>query len=230
MPLVDRPDRALEPDLPQERNRAREQRSHPAREERDGQHQRPEHERAFDPEVGADVVVAEREHEADRGKGQGGRPAERPLEQHRAGHGPTALRMPAGGLVDPDRVASDRRGQHLARGVGDEVGAHEPGQPLVDSAGGQQPLPAPRHRPHREHHDRDRAEEVADVRVREDVQRLREVDLPDQVGEAEAGDDERPGEAEKSLVHAARRALRHGPCGSVRTRLRGPPTPEPAPA
>ena len=164
--------------------------------------QRPDHESAFDPEVGADVVVADREREANRGQRQGGRSAERPLEQHRAGDRRALPRMPAGGLVDPDGVASDRGRQHLARGVGDEVGANEPGEPVVDPADAQQLLPAPRHRPDREHHDRHGAQEVAQVRVREQVQRPREVDLPDEVRSAEAGDEQRRADPEEPLVHA----------------------------
>src|SRR5436190_725115 len=55
----------------------------------------------------------------------------------------------------------------------------------------EQLLPAPRHRPDGQDHDRDSTDEVAEVRVHEDVQRLPDVDLPEDVRGAETGDDER---------------------------------------
>src|SRR5205823_5433861 len=74
---------------------------------------------------------------------------------------------------------------------GDEVGAHEPREPVVDPARGEQLLPAPGHRPDRKHHDREREEEVADAGVRQDVPDPPDIDLPDDVRGAEAGNDER---------------------------------------
>src|SRR5205807_10659376 len=52
----------------------------------------------------------------------------------------------------------------------------------------------------------ERKEEVPDARVAEDVRRPRDVDLPDDVRRAEAGDDERPGDAQQPLLHAVKRA------------------------
>ena len=72
----------------------------------------------------------------------------------------------------------------------------------MDPAHVEQLLPAPGHRPDRADHDRHRAQEVGDVRVRQEVQRLREVDLPDQVGGAETRDGERPCEPEVPVSHA----------------------------
>ena len=63
-------------------------RPRPAREERDAERDRREDEGALDPEVGADVVVADREHEADRRERERRRAAERALEQDGAGDGP----------------------------------------------------------------------------------------------------------------------------------------------
>ena len=51
-------------------------------------------------------------------------------------------------LVDPRGVAADRRRQHLADGVGDEVRAGQPGERLDDAARAQQQLPAPGLRRH----------------------------------------------------------------------------------
>ncbi len=79
----------------------------------------------------------------------------------------------------------------------------------------EQPLPAPRHRPDRDEHDRERGEEEAELRVREDVHGLAEVDLPDQVGDREPGHDERAGEPQ----HAAARepaVWRSRSCGEGR--------------
>ena len=51
------------------------------REEHDPEDERADDEHALDPEVGADVVVADREREADRGEHEGCDAAERALEQ-----------------------------------------------------------------------------------------------------------------------------------------------------
>src|SRR6266576_3475650 len=152
-------------------------------------------------EVDADGVAADREREADGRERQRRRSPERPLEQNRGGDRAAVARVAAGGLVDPDGVAPDRRRQHLAACVGDEVGSDEPAEPVVDPLRGEQPLPAPGHRPDREHNDRDRGGEVREVRVHEYVHGLADVDLPEDVGGAETGDDERPGEPDQAPFH-----------------------------
>jgi hypothetical protein len=58
--------------------------AHAVREEQHGEHDRPDDEHAFDPEVRADVVLADREREADRRKRQRGDAAERALEARRS--------------------------------------------------------------------------------------------------------------------------------------------------
>ena len=175
-----------------------------AGEEPHGEDDRREHEEELDPEVGADRVVADREHEADGRERERRRAAERALEQHRGGDRSSLALVPAGRLVDAHRVAADRGREHLAGRVRDEVRAHEPGQAVVDPADAKQPPPAPGHRPDGEDHDRDRAEEVPAVRVREDVQRLPDVDLPEDVSGAETGDDERR-EDPRPFVHLRER-------------------------
>jgi hypothetical protein len=71
----------------------------------------------------------------------------------------------------------------------------------VNPARGEQELPPPRHRDDGQEHDDDRGQEVAPVRVAEDLDRLAEVDLPDQVRRGEAGDGERRDQAQDALVH-----------------------------
>jgi hypothetical protein len=66
----------------------------------------------------------------------------------------------------------------------------------VDPARRQQQLPPPCHRPRREDHDRERERKPREVRVGEDVDRGREIDLPDQVRKAEAGDEQRQRDAQ----------------------------------
>src|SRR4029079_1440141 len=80
---------------------------------------------------------------------------------------------------------------------------HQPAQPVVDAAAAEQLLPAPGHRPDGHDHDRDRPEEVLELRVAEDVDRLADVDLPDDVGGAEAGDDERRADPDRAALHPA---------------------------
>src|SRR2546427_2613390 len=132
-PLVRRADRAVEPDEPEQRDGAGEHRTYAPREQRDGEDDRRDYEGELDPEVGADVVLAHGEHEADRGEREGRGAAERPLQKHRAGDLAAASAVPPGGLVDPHRVAADRRRQDLPSRVGDEVGAHQPREAVVDS-------------------------------------------------------------------------------------------------
>ena len=178
--------------------------------ERDGGH----HERELDPEVAPDAVMADRERKAGDCEDERRRAAERALEQHCPRGGAAEALVPARRLVDARRVAAERGREHLAGGVADEVGAHEAAERLVHAARGEQPLPAPRHRPHGADHDRDRREPPGDARVREHVARLPEVDLPQDVRGAETGDDEG-----RSDAHSARHATASAGTVTKRTRL-----------
>ena len=113
--------------------------------------------------------------------------------------------MSPGGLEDAHRVAADRGRQDLAGRVRDEVRAGEPAEPVGDAARGEQQLPAPRHRQDRDEHDSGRREQVAEVRVGDHARRLGDVDLPEQVGGAETGDEERRGDAQRA-AHPPKRA------------------------
>ena len=118
-----------------------------------------EHEGALDPEVGADVVAADRQQEADGAEEHRRRAAERPLEQDDRGDRAEPLAVAARGLEDPDGVAADRGGQDLAGRVGDEVRPGQPRQPLVHALRPEQAAPALGHRHDGEGHDRDREQE-----------------------------------------------------------------------
>ncbi len=59
----------------------RQQRPHPAREEKEAGEDGPDDEDELDPDVGADVVMPDREQEADRGQHERGCAADRPLEE-----------------------------------------------------------------------------------------------------------------------------------------------------
>ena len=78
--LVERAQRPLDAQPDEQRPQLREQRAGGAREEEDDEHDRPEDERPLQPEVGVDVVVADREHEPDRAEEHGRRAAEPPLD------------------------------------------------------------------------------------------------------------------------------------------------------
>src|SRR5437867_6947553 len=134
--------------------------------------------------------MADRECEPDRREHERRDTAERTLEQHRAGGCAARPLVPTGRLEDAGCVAAERRRQYLAGRVADEVRAHEPCEPFVDVAGYEQPLPAPRHRPDRRRHDREREEPPAHTRLREDVTRGAEIDLPEDVRGAQTRDDE----------------------------------------
>src|SRR6202022_4809608 len=86
-PLVDGPQRPLEPEPAQERHRPGERAPGAPREEPYRERDRGDDERALDPEVGAHVVAAERERETDRSERERARAAERALEQYRPRHG-----------------------------------------------------------------------------------------------------------------------------------------------
>ena len=163
-----------------------------------------------------------------RGQDQGRHSAERPLQDDRPRHRPAFARVPFRRLVYPDGVAADRGGKHLAGGVGDEVRAGQPGDAVLDALRLQQQLPAPGHWRDGEERDPDRQREVPGIGVGKDVQRLADVDLPEDVGERQAGDRERQDEPDHGpplheRAGSSSRLLRHRPCRSVCIRLPGRP-------
>ena len=95
-------------------------------------------------------------------------------------------------LDDADRVPSERRREHLAGRVRDEVGTSQPRDALVDRMRGEQPPPAQREHRDGRGHDHDRQREPGEVRIGEDVERRAEVDLPDEVRDRGGRQDERP--------------------------------------
>ena len=163
-PLVGRAHRTLDPGAAQERHRKPQEPPHPRREEHDPAEHGQADEQAFDPEIRADVVAADREHEPDRCEHERHRAADRPLEQHRAGDRRAEARVPARRLVDPRRVAADGGRQHLPDRVGDVVGARQPAERVLDPARAQQQLPAPGLRRHRDHRQHRREGEPAEAR------------------------------------------------------------------
>ena len=113
--------------------------------------------------------------------------------------------MTARRLVDARRVAADRRRQHLADGVGDEVRTGEPGQAFVDATRTEQLLPAPGHRKDRDEDQERRHQDPLLIGAAEDVQRLTDVDLEEDVADRERRNDERRREAQ-ARAHPAKRA------------------------
>jgi hypothetical protein len=103
--------------------------------------------------------------------------------------------MPARGLDDPYRITADRGRQDLPGRVRNEVGARQPRQPFAHPLRGQQPPPALGHRNDGQKHDRDREQEPPEVGIREHVERLLDVDLPDEVRDREAGEEQRQPDA-----------------------------------
>src|SRR5581483_3395317 len=71
----------------------------------------------------------------------------------------------------------------------------EPRERGRDASGREQPLPPPRHRRHHREGDGRRGGEVPELRVREQVRRLADVDLPDDVRDAEPGENQGGGRA-----------------------------------
>jgi hypothetical protein len=190
--LVEAAQQSGYPHTLEERLDATQERTRRPGEEHEPEEEGAEHEDSLEPEVRAHVVRADRQQEADRAEEHRRSPAQASLEEHRPGDHRGAPRMPAPGLDNPDRVAAERRRKDLAGRVGDEVRPREPGQALVDAVRLEQPSPSPGEAGDRDHHDRDRQREPRDVRVREDVERRSEVDLPDEVGDRRGGQDERP--------------------------------------
>ena len=179
--VVERPQRPLDAHAHEQRAQTREQRARRPGEEDDEEQDGAEHERSLEPEVGADVVAADCEHEPDRPEQHRGGAAEPPLDEDDRGEVAGAARVPLGGLEDPHRVAADGRRQDLAGGVRDEVRARQPPEMLDDPLRRQQPAPPHRHGQSGHDHDRDRQGEPPEVGRREDVPRLLDVDLEEDV-------------------------------------------------
>src|SRR5919198_3477453 len=203
--LVDGPQRPVDPEPREDRDHSGERPARGAGEERHAEHDRPDDERGLDPEVGAHVVAADGEREPERSEDQRRRTAERSPEQHGPRDRPSVPGMAPRRLEDARGVAADRRGEHLADHVRDEIRPHEPRKSVLHALRAQEPLPAPRHRPDGDDHDRERGQEVADPSVGQLVPGATEVDLPHQVCDREPGDDERPGDAQQPS-HPANRA------------------------
>src|SRR6187431_1156056 len=102
--LVEAADDALHPQPPEERLRTAEQRARGAGEEEEPEDDRPEHEDALEPEVGAHVEVADREDEADRAEEHRRRPAEPALEHDGPRDRGRTAGMSAGSLENAYRI------------------------------------------------------------------------------------------------------------------------------
>ena len=92
--------------------------------------------------------------------------------------------MASRGLVDPASLPAERRRQHLAGRVRDEVRAHAAIRTARGFRGRREAAPTPGQRPDRSDRDRDREQQVGEVRVAQDLEGLPEVDAPDDVRRA----------------------------------------------
>src|SRR5581483_6494811 len=180
-PLVDGADRPFDARALQVRNGEAQHAPHAAREEDDARDRRQYDEESLDPEVGAYVVAADREHEADRCEDERDRAAERTLEQNRTGGGRAVAGVTACRLVDPGGVAADAGREHLADRVGHEVRTREPRDGLVDAARAQQQLPAPALDRNGDEREPEREQQPPRAGVTDDARRLADVDLRDDV-------------------------------------------------
>src|SRR5215831_1601756 len=108
-------------------------------------------------------------------------------------------------LVDARRVAADRGREDLPDGVRDEVRAREPGEALVDAARTQQQLPAPDHRDDRDEDQEGRQRDPRRARVPNDVERLADVDLQQDVADGDTRDDEGRDQAD-AAAHPVKRS------------------------
>ena len=105
--LVEGLERPRQPDALEQRKQSAQERTSRAREEEKADHDRPEDEDAFEPEVCAHVVAADREQEADGSEQDGRRPSEPTLENDRSGHVRRPSRMSADGLDDAYGVTAE---------------------------------------------------------------------------------------------------------------------------
>ena len=93
--LVQGAQRPFEPEAAQQRHETAQESPHPAGEEQHCEDDRPDDEHAFDPEVGADVVLADGKREADSGERQRCDAAEGTLQEDDRRHLAEPPRMPA---------------------------------------------------------------------------------------------------------------------------------------
>src|SRR4029453_13690985 len=203
--VVDAGDELVQSDPREYGSAELEQRPRAAREEQEAEDDRRDDEECLDPEIGADVVVADGEQEPDCGQQKRAGAANRALEEDGRCAGVAMPGMAPRRLVDAHRIAADRRRQDLPRRVGDEVRGGQPAHVVLDALRAKQKLPAPGHRQDRDHHQEEREQQVPRIRVRDHPQGLAEVDLPDEVSEAEPRDQERQGDA-KGPLHRVREA------------------------
>ena len=129
--------------------------------------------------------------------------AEHPFHQHRPRHLRAGLGPPARVVDDANRVTPHGGRQHVAGRVADEVELRQPAERLADPLRGEQHLPSPRHRPGRGEQDRQRRDDVERVRLRDLVDDLGRVELPEQEGEDPAADGQLDGDARGAPAAAA---------------------------
>ena len=105
--LVETARRALDAQPPRERDEPAEDDARAAREHQHAEPDRAERDRDLEPEVRADVVPPEGEHDAERRERQRREAAQHAFHDHRAGHGAAAVGMATGKVVDARRVAAE---------------------------------------------------------------------------------------------------------------------------
>ena len=140
--LVEGAEDAVETNALEERLHAAQERARGASEEEKREHDRAEDEDPLEPEVGAHVETPDREHERDGAEENRRGPAEPAFEHHGSGGDGGPPTVSAGGLDDPHSVSSERGRQHLAGGVGDEVGAGTPAEASSIPCARSEPSPA----------------------------------------------------------------------------------------
>src|SRR3954447_7641569 len=183
--LVEGAHRTLDTEPDEQRTHLREQGPRRAGEEEDDEQDRPEDEGPLEPEVGVDVVVADREHEPDRAEKHGRSTADAALDEDDRSEVPGAAGLPLRRLEDAHGVAADRRRQDLAGRVRDEVRPGQPPEAVDHPLRCKQPLPAQRHRKRGSDYDRDSEREPPEVGRFQDFPRLVQVDLEQDVGDRE---------------------------------------------
>jgi hypothetical protein len=164
----------------------------------------------------ADIVVTpEGESQTPRHHHERPRCAEHPLHQDSTGDLPERIGPPATVGGDADSVRSDQCRQHLACRVRDEIELRQPAERLLDSLGGQEHLPAPRHHPGGGEEQDEGTEEVHDIGLSDEVERPADVDAPDEEEDQAAADKRLDGQlGERRELHG----LRSPAVGSVTSR------------
>ena len=163
-----------------------------AREDGEGEQDRRDDERELDPEVSPDVVLAERGR---RSRLQREQASPRRREHAR---GEPSLRSARPSLVPPRGLRRSARRRHRQRWAAPAPprrrrSTRQPAEPVLDGTRAKELLPAPCHRNDGHGHDRHGGRQPPVIRVAQDLDRLVEVDLPDDVGDTQAGDEQRRG-------------------------------------